>query len=685
MKSKITDISFFTDGKGTSYYEPVIKSIRDFLENIDEINPSKGGAIVFFEKKNTEESDLMMQVFPFKTNIHILKDKETQLSDHQRLKIFEKINTKKPYKLFWHYQQFQASNGSDAHCKVHVPPDNIITYNLREITYKTVAPVTKKLSTNTTTWTEFYDNLKKGHIDKNTYEQLLFESGCSAVSFVPIPVLSTPSILLILNDRYLDSNKKTLLRSLYFRSRDTVDSYLYSRLLDALVPYLETYGEQWDEIDLVEAFVKEICNITLPISYKINDALEKEYYKHWPEGNNSTYVLPLLDGRYNVRFNLTSFFYIDLEQPTGSGCDSDWNWIHKSKLYESNCHQSSLLICKLFKLLHNNWKLIKSAEERAYVKVSKAINHIDIKSLKESVENIEKEFAEINKKKENQGIYTPVNELLIDDDKIFLTIDTEELITPADFDKRDVAKKSGFCYLKYILAESKINGNKFKVSVSNLFNNVQVPKKGKVNPDIENLKLDATKTLDEEANEICEILTGFYKQHATEIQRCLLDKKISEREDFNKGLYYILRILKEYNNNRTRKYFTPKVKVGSLTFLNELQALYTKVNKELTEDEMKKCDVSVLFKGLKAAKITKEKDENGIDQKQFVRECFQALIKLLRNKKNKLTGAKKAAMERLLLNLEVSGLIKENGSEPASQANYSYDQSNKKAFIDWRF
>jgi len=507
MKEKKSDILLYTDGVGTPYYEPVIKSIRDFLKNIEDIDGSEGGAIIFFQKKNTDEQDLMMQVFPFKESSFTKNEDKHPLKVEDRNEILKKINIKKAYQRFWHFEQFKKHNCSDEHCYSPVPLENILTYDTKKIKYHTTDLSTKKKTQKHSTWAEFNSDFKKGLIEKNTYEQLLFESGCKGVSFIPIPVLSTPSILLVLNHRDLDDNKKGTLRSLYFRSRDTVDSYLYSRLLDSLIPYLETYGEEWKEEQLVEAFVNEICNIILPISYKINNGNEIFYYNDWPKENfESKYNLPLLDGKYNVEFNLTSFHYVDLEKPT----NKNWDWIHKSNIYKSNCYQSSLLICKLFKLLHNNWKLIKSAEERAYIKISQTINHIDIKGLKETVENVEKEFEEINKKKESLGIYAPTNLLSIDKDKIFLTIDGEELISPSDFGKNTVAQQSGFIYLKHILAESKTHGNKIKFSYLDLYSEVTVPKKGKVDFDISDKKLDASKTISENANNICIFLNNYY-------------------------------------------------------------------------------------------------------------------------------------------------------------------------------
>jgi len=95
--------------------------------------------------------------------------------------------------------------------------------------------------------------------------------------------------------------------------------------------------------------------------------------------------------------------------------------------------------------------------------------------------------------------------------------------------------------------------------------------------------------------------------------------------------------------------------------------------------------VEVYSSGITSGQPVIGKDEKGIDQKEFVRQCFQGLITKLRSKKRTLKGKSLVALERLLNNLETSGLINPDKEEPASQTEYSYDQTNSKCFIDWRF
>lgn len=620
----------------------------------------------------------MMQVFPFKKNILILNESECDLTKSQRFDILKKINTPKPYKLFWHFNQFLKNNGTDEHYYSTVPTENRISYNTKLIKYHSIDSITKSLRQKETSWDVFYKELQKGLIEKNTYEQLLFETDCKKVSFIPIPVLSTPSIILVLNNKYLDTNKKALLKSLYFRSRDTVDSYLYARLLDSLIFHLEVSGERWNEEQLVEAFVKEICNIILPISYRINEDNVKEYYMNWPSnGFKSEYILPLLDGRYRVIFNLTSFHYVDLDNIG----NSEWAWIHSSKIYESNCNQSSLLLCKLFKLLHSNWKLTRSAEERAYAKIAQTISHIDIKGLKKNVENLEKDFEEIRKHKNELEITTPANCLLIENEKIHLIIDGEDLIIPSDC--TGVNQQSGFIYLNYILKRSRESDYKIRIKYDDLYNNVDVPKKENLNPDFLTEKNNTLKRLQADGNEIRETLVSFYDSHKDEIYHCLNNNCISKNKSFNESFYHNAKVLIEYNNNKVYKYINFKGDNTPLIELGKLIKLYIRKDRLNTLSQIKEKDVNNYFENIRSSKYIIEKDNYGINQKNFIREGFKAMIKLLRNNQKKSTGKKQEAFKRLLLNLEVAGLIKTDKDEPSSQITYKYNQRNIHPFIDW--
>lgn len=706
MIKQDNDISHFVNGCNTPYYELVIQSIRNFLENIDEINKSQGGALVFFQKLQDNEYDLSMQVYPFKSNIFLLDEGKCPLEKKQVEEIFKLINIPKPYQDFWHQKQFKNHNCSDEHCEAKVPDENIITYDSDSIHYHTHDPNSDKVQQHTTDWNAFFEKFMKGHIHKNTYEQLLFESGCKGVSFVPIPVLSTPSILLVLNNKYL-TNKHGLFKSIYFRSRDTVNSYLYSRLMDSITPLLGVYAKDKNgERRLVEAFVEEICNIILPISYNINKETEILYYPHWPEnGFESEYKLPLLGGEYTVTFKLTSFYYVDVENPD----NSEWTWLHQSKSYESIKTQSTLLLCKIFNLLYNNLKLIRNAKERAYEELSKAIGGIDIEGLKSKINEIDDRFVKI---KSDFGASSPMNKLTIEDNKVHLVVDGIEIISPIEC--RGSNQVSGFIYLQHILQCASQTGNVFEISQEQLYKEVDVVKTLKPDMQITRKKETAQNVLDDNLEVIYNNFIEFSTSFGSKIKEVISSNTISRDKVFNDSFYFnasfftyltgsktgiLTRMPKSFGVGERIKEDEDEEDIHeSIDAKSSKRHLLTKSVREIAavlkiynekDEEGTTKAIAKVNKTSFTSEITKSRkilslDASGIDFKSSMRECFKAMIELLKHNMEIATAERLHALEKLLQNLEVAGLIKSHVSEAVlSRGKYTYNQQNKKPFIKW--
>lgn len=715
MRIKEIDISTFIDAKGSPHHETVIKSIRDFLENIDGLEKSEGGAIIFFRKKNPTENDLMMQVFPFKTNIQVLNESEIGLDRSQIAQLFQKINIEKPYSEFWHYHQFHEHNTTSKHCSTDVPDESIITYNANKIRYKALGENGTSKSKHTT-WNEFLDDVLNGRVEKNTYEQVLFESDCCGVSFIPIPILSTPSILIVLNRGDVQANSNQLLSSLYFRSRDVVSKYLYTRLLGALTAKLEDMGHRMKEIDVVNTFVKEMCDVILPISYTIetNGKIieEQEYYPNWPSsGIDSTCVLPLLDGEYIVTFRLTSFAYVDLENSR----NAKWPMIHTSKVYKSGTDQSTTLLCSLFKLIHRNWQLIDSARSSAFDEVLAVIGGIDIEGLKKKLNEIDQEFEKIKSESKRK---IPLNQLLIEDGKAHVYIDGIEIISPNDCKRHN--QLSGFMYLEYILTNSKTNDDQFEIPLEDLYKNVSVKKKplsdketAERRLDIKARKATAVDTIKNELDVIFNSLIEFCKQYDAQINYVFSEGKMSSNVDFNKAFFNVAGIytwlvgghLKYYNflpdsfkdheidedeeeHYREVKKIENKGKLlnKSLSTVKHLLVEYNRIDKKGNDENIRRFNKKTFFAEITRARKILESDDLGINHKDVLRDCFRAMINVLRTAIRNARENKLKALEKFLRNMEVAGIIKAGTNEPnVSKGKYVYNQQNKSPFIDWEF
>lgn len=670
-------ICLYKDGKGTPYYEPVIKSIRDFLESVDEISKSEGGAIIFFQKKEDDVEDLMMKVYPFKESSFFPKDTDSHSYNEGKLEILRRINDEKPYREFWHFSQFLNCNSSDEHCHSSVPDHNRIRYHSEGIEYFTISSSGDRIF-KSVPWDIFFDDLRNNLIEKHTYEQLLFESGCKGVSFIPIPVLSTPSILLVLNRKDVDGSIKNALRSLYFRSRDTVDSYLYSRLLDSLIPLISLHGEGWSEIQLVEAFVKEICHIILPISYSINGNEDVFYYRNWPNnGFESHYTLPLLDGKYSINFRLTSFHYVDLENST-----NEWTWIHSSKIYSSNLNQSSLLICKLFKLLHSNWQLIRTVEERAYTALASSIDRMNLGSMRKSLNQLEFEIEQIKTKRDSFGPVSPPVFYLASEKELLITISGQDIITSADV--RGKQQWSGFQYLNFILRNAVSNQDSFSIGFNRLYDEVQVVNVARSIVDFKAEKEESEERLNFEIEDILKMIEYFYRTNKDTISRFIRQKNIPDSKFYNRDFYFIAKLVRQTYMRKIIKY---KLNGNNVNLFYDVKSF---VDASLDRyPEIKSfvdlADVKMYFIHSSWAKDVLGRDGNGVNRKDFVRGCFKAMIKLLRNKAKTSIGDKKSAFDRFILNLESSGLISATKDEPNNQGTYSYNQLHSDHHIEWRF
>lgn len=117
----------------------------------------------------------------------------------------------------------------------------------------------------------------------NSFDQCYFSSGCSKLLIIPIPLLSTPVFLLVLDATNIDSDKKVkLIREVYNLSKITVRHFILTNLIDGLKNQLTNeLNEIKNSYDLITRFKDELCKILLPIEWEIGRVLKKN---DWPTG-----------------------------------------------------------------------------------------------------------------------------------------------------------------------------------------------------------------------------------------------------------------------------------------------------------------------------------------------------------------------------------------------------------------
>lgn len=466
------------DGRNTEF-EPMVNSIRAFLGELDALKHSVGGAIIFFKKKEGADGNLMMQVFPFKKNLPIFEDE--LVNDVLKIELFEKINQEKPYNEFWHYNQFKESyNRGNGSLEFKISNDILEYSNF----------------TCVEDWEQFVKDVSKDVINKSKYEQILFASGCEKITLFHIPVFSTPSILLAIDaPPKLIGNYESFCRSLYFRLRDPIANYLYSRLIDS-VTILNNTSNFLSEQKLVEAFVKRLCDVLLPISYQINDEEEVLYYSEWPKldaENQSSYRIDLLGTKYNVVFKFTSFFYLNFDE-------GEYSYIHQTKIYESNLIHSSNLIQNLFLLIHGQWELMSDIQAKIFEGLKVQLDNINRNQISTTIESLVN-LQEIFKNISLDTILSGSNFLKIEDTTVTLSIKGKEIIQKSYKEKSNILY--GFRILKYLIE----NPNK-KITPKELYEGNHISLKQPSEQKADDKKNDFGKRIEEIKDSILEWYSG---------------------------------------------------------------------------------------------------------------------------------------------------------------------------------
>jgi hypothetical protein len=449
----------YLDGKDTEY-ESIINSLRGFLCTLPELNDSVGGAFIFFRpNKNNDADNLTMKVFPFNKNLPFLKTEF--LTQEQKVTILKKIGESKLYSDFWHYNLFINNSNSRNHFGFQIREEDVLKY----------ADMEKE------EWVTLYEGIVNNTINKNKYEQLLFESGCDNLTFIPIPVLSTPSILVVLNHDYVANNWSRVLESVYFRAREPISTYIDMRLSKNIKLFIEDRADQITEEELVIEYVKQISHVLLPISYQINDNPIVTYYKNWPEPETpSTYEINLLDGRYKVVYTLTSFHYLNFQAPNSHTFQSIHNSIgcDKDGMFQSNLKSSSDKTAIRFMVLHAYWKHLKDIKEKANAELRNTVNELFtcyVTPARDAVTNLEMKLKDLQsegisfRETKHSFIVKPDFICLAAKGQIFYKMN-EEQISKKGGPKPN--QRQGLIYIHYIISEAKKKKN-FSISAENLF------------------------------------------------------------------------------------------------------------------------------------------------------------------------------------------------------------------------
>lgn len=330
---------------GNDEYAGIISDIRQQLNQIFfENNLDEPNGLIAINDNELLGNNLTMRIYPLNLKIVNENIPASFYNDFCEL-----INHPRPYKSFLHYQNLWNLDklSSDQHFYIFNDKD----------TKNTLFSESFFDASQRRTWSETIDSLK---INPNNYELLnrcdllYFKQNTTNFIAIPLPILSTPTILIVIANNFPKSILSNLIRSIIIRTKDSVYSYVYNRLINNLSQHINNSKIKVDEEkELVIIFCQELNKVLLPVSYQLGK-INWKYIEDWPHQGNganldldSAFQMCLND--YKVKFDTTSFHF-----PVNAGGTT--NWFHTTKFYHSNERQVRLMLENIYQLIFTQWQ-----------------------------------------------------------------------------------------------------------------------------------------------------------------------------------------------------------------------------------------------------------------------------------------------------------------------------------------
>jgi hypothetical protein len=310
-----------------------------------------GGFTFFFQNKNGEDGKLWMRFSnlnkdTFERNLHALLD-----SENDRNFIRNVITKNRPFKSTIHGSQ--KSN-----------------YDLNKFShFKVPIPIKRVLKIVETINDENEHNLTIEEV--NELDALFFNfpenQTVLNVLKIPIPFLSTPSALLVINDNFQsDSARAKLINDVFLQTREPIYNYVYNSLITSLLDSIQSKIITNYET-LVQIFIDELCKVLLPNNYRILITPSppfKSYISQWQVKDNDsvfTFRLKLTGGCSNyciTEFELTSFHFPEFTEANyqSKSQKHPTKWIHQLDRFKQNASQVKKMLESIFNLIYEQWK-----------------------------------------------------------------------------------------------------------------------------------------------------------------------------------------------------------------------------------------------------------------------------------------------------------------------------------------
>jgi len=333
-----------------SRYEIILNAIR---ENLQSENLSLHGCIAFYNYDIENTGNMLMKVFPFNPNII-----QSNFPDELKIQVaaLERINADRPYDKMHHLKIFRKHYSGMEHYNLHIPKKEIVKHNKNEVNGKG--------------WLEF---VKDVNIEDNILDLLFYKSEDQHFHVIPLPLLSSPCMLLFQPACQHDFNE------IYTKVKESIDFYLYNRLLIEISKDIKP-GQINDKKELIRRFLREFSQVAIPIKYEFDGQDFKcfDWYGRWNTDNAAIFELYFSDE--SAKIFMPTF------------CCHSGVMIHTLPEYYVKLRQVKETIQNIFSLVYNYWQTINSKKLLVQSEISPLISELresvaGMKAMKMQVED----------------------------------------------------------------------------------------------------------------------------------------------------------------------------------------------------------------------------------------------------------------------------------------------------------
>jgi len=326
---------------GDREYAKLLEVLRAHLCNEFEM---EFGGIIFcrYNPEKPYPDSNKVKVFPINPNVI---NKHFPDNEEIRNKYLEAINRERNIDELYYIQSLRTKSISVEHLEFQA-----------EETLNFTTEMINRLS-----WSSYIDSLTSDTI--NILDQLFFSSKEFRFKAIPIPILSTPVIILV-----VPQNIQIDVDKIYKTVSESVQLYLFNKLINEInTDVTNEISRIKDEASFIKKFVDVFSEVTIPIKYTIDQ--EDFFCFDWYGNFDSEKAL-----KFDLKLKSKSVTFFN---PTF--CWFDGLMVENRDYYRVKENQFKETIESIYKLIHKNWEAVREVEIRALAAYRETIKNSAIK------------------------------------------------------------------------------------------------------------------------------------------------------------------------------------------------------------------------------------------------------------------------------------------------------------------